>query len=108
MNKLVATTLEGKFTVFDMRTFNTASGYSFLTEAAQKATLWGVKHLPQNRDVFCTLGGNGGLNLYRYIYPSQRVIKDGDNRDKGVMGRIEILNQKDICQQPISSFDWNR
>jgi hypothetical protein len=31
MNKLVAATLEGKFTVFDMRTFNPTQGYSNLT-----------------------------------------------------------------------------
>jgi WD repeat-containing protein 92 len=47
-----------------------------LTESAQKATLWGIKHTPQNRDLFVTLGGDGGLNLYKYIYPSQRSIKD--------------------------------
>jgi hypothetical protein len=44
--------------------------------------------MPQNRDLFVTLGGNGGLNLYRYNYPSQRVIKDNDGRDKGVIGRV--------------------
>lgn len=76
MNKLSAATLEGKFSVFDLRTFNNTSGYSVLTESAQKATLWGIKHTPQNRDLFVTLGGDGGLNLYKYIYPSQRSIKD--------------------------------
>lgn len=78
MNKLGAATLEGKFTLFDLRTFNANSGYASLTESAQKATLWGVKHTPQNRDLFVTLGGNGALNLYRYTYPSQRSIKDSD------------------------------
>jgi len=24
------------------------------------------------------------------------------------MGKIEMLNQRDVCQQCISSFDWNR
>ncbi len=75
MNKLAAATLEGKFTVFDMRTFNTNEGYANLTELGQKATIWGVKHLPQNRDLFVTMGGNGALNLYRYVYPAQRMIK---------------------------------
>lgn len=76
MNKLGAATLEGKFTIFDLRTFNTQSGYANLTDTAQKATLWGVKHVPQNRDLFVTLGGNGALNLYKYHYPSQRSIKN--------------------------------
>jgi WD repeat-containing protein 92 len=48
------------------------------------------------------------LNLYKYFYPSQRSVKDGDGNERGVMGRTEKLNQKDICQQCISSFDWNK
>lgn len=55
-----------------------------------------------------TLGGDGSLNLYKYIYPSQRSVKDTDGNERGVMGRTEKLNQKDVCQQCISSFDWNR
>jgi hypothetical protein len=31
MNKLVASTLEGKFHVFDLRTLNPTSGYTYLT-----------------------------------------------------------------------------
>ncbi len=108
MNKLGAATLEGKFTLFDLRTFNPTSGYATLTESAQKATLWGIKHLPQNRDVFVTLGGNGALNLYKYHYPSQRSVKNSEGQETGVVGKVELLNQRDICQQCISSFDWNR
>lgn len=78
MNKLGAATLESKFTLFDLRTFNNTSGYAHMTEIGQKSTIWGIKHTPQNRDVFVTLGGNGALNLYRYIYPAQRMLKDTD------------------------------
>jgi len=45
-NKFVATTLEGKFNVFDLRTNHPESGYASLTEQAFKATVWGVSHLP--------------------------------------------------------------
>lgn len=55
-----------------------------------------------------TLGGDGSLSMYKYIYPSQRSVKDTDGNERGVMGRTEKLNQKDVCQQCISSFDWNR
>lgn len=24
------------------------------------------------------------------------------------MGKLELLNQRDICQQPVSAFDWNK
>lgn len=70
-----------------MRTFNSTNGYASLTEQAQKATLWGVKHTPQNRDLYVTLGGDGSLNLYKYFYPAQRSVKDNDGNERGVMGR---------------------
>lgn len=37
MNKLVATTLEGKFHVFDLRTLHPESGYAELKDSAFKA-----------------------------------------------------------------------
>ena len=107
MNKLVATTLESKFWLFDLKTYNPESGFTGLSEMAHKATIWGVRHLPQNRDLFVTLGGNGGLNLYKYHYPAQRVIKDANNIDKGVVGTVELLNSKVIAQQPVVSLDFN-
>ncbi len=87
MNKLGAATLQGKFSLFDLRTFSPTAGYATLTESAQKATLWGIKHTSQNRDLFVTLGGNGALNLYKYNYPSQRAVKDMDGNERGVMGK---------------------
>ena len=48
------------------------------------------------------------MNLYKYNYPSQRSVKDTDGNERGVMGRVEKLNQREICQQCISSFDWNK
>jgi len=88
MNKLGAATLESKFTIFDLRTFSNTTGFASSTEAAQKSTIWGIKHTPQNRDLFVTLGGNGALNLYRYVYPTQRSLKDPDGNERGVMGKI--------------------
>ena len=88
MNKLGAATLEGKFSIFDLRTFSPTTGYASMTELGQKATLWGVKHTPQNRDLFVTLGGNGTLNLYKYVYPSQRSLKDPEGNERGVMGKV--------------------
>ena len=108
MNKLVAATLEGKFCVFDLRTFNAnEGGYSGMTEKVHDATLWSIKHLPQNRDIFMTQGGNGGINLYKYNYPSQRQVQDLNGKPKGVPGTVTQLNQKDFSTQPVNSFDWN-
>lgn len=107
MNKLVATTLEGKCHLFDMRTYNVESGYSSLVEARARSTIWKVSHLPQNRDLFVTCGGDGVLALYKYNYPSQRAIKDGEGRPKGVVGTLEMLNNQTLTTQPIVSLDWN-
>lgn len=64
-NKLIVTTLESRFRVFDMRTMHPKLGFSSMVEKAHKSTIWLGKHLPQNRDVFMTCGGNGSLNLYK-------------------------------------------
>lgn len=109
MNKLVASTLEGTIQVFDMRTQHVEQGFACLKNKQTKnpSTVWGVKHLPQNRDVFCSLGGDGNLSLYQYKYPPQRVIKDADGRDKGVVGTIELINDRVLSTQPICSWDWH-
>lgn len=54
------------------------------------------------------MGGNGGINLYKYHYPTERSLKDSEGRMRGIIGSVELLNQKDICQQPVDSFDWHR
>lgn len=45
-NKLVATTLEGKFHVFDLRTLHHEEGFANMSEKAHNATIWGAKHIP--------------------------------------------------------------
>jgi len=74
---------------------------------AHKSTIWGVKHLPQNRDLFATQGGNGHINIYKYHYPSNRVLKDLDGIPQGVVGKVELLNEKKTAEQPIVGLDWN-
>jgi len=107
MNKMVVTTLESKFHVFDMKTYHPEKGYTGMPELAHKSTIWGVRHFPQNRDLFTTLGGNGALNLYKYHYPANRTINDDNDLPVGVTGRLEMLNEKILAQQPIVSVDWN-
>lgn len=45
----------------------TARAHTAAAAAAQahKSTVWLGRHLPQNRDLFMTTGGNGGLNIYK-------------------------------------------
>lgn len=46
MNKCIATTLEGKFTIYDLRTHNNETGYANVTEKGTDGTIWGLRHLP--------------------------------------------------------------
>lgn len=74
-NKLVVTTLESRFRVYDMKTQHPTLGYECLIQKAHKSTVWLGVHTPQNRELFMTCGGNGALNMYKYEYPDQRSIK---------------------------------
>jgi len=107
MNKLIVCTLESKFRIFDLRTQHPQEGFAFMSEKAHKSTVWQGCHLPQNRDLFMTGGGNGGLNIYKYCYPSSRTKQDSEGRALGVPGSVELLNSRVIASQPIVSFDWS-
>ncbi|XP_046992196.1 dynein axonemal assembly factor 10 [Schistocerca americana] len=106
MNKLVATTLESKFYVYDTRTFHPKKGFASLSERAHKSTIWLARHLPQNRDIFVTCGGSGSVCLWKYNYPAQRV-KTTDDGAVGVVGTVSLLQNNTLSSQPISSYDWN-
>jgi WD repeat-containing protein 92 len=107
MNKLAVTTLESRFRLFDVRTQHPEQGFAFLSEKAHKATVWCSRHLPQNRDIFMTGGGNGGFNLYKYHYPKSRTQMANDNVPCGVMGNVELLNSRVISSQPLTCCDWS-
>lgn len=108
MNKVVVTTLESKFRCYDMRTRHPVDGFAFTSEVAHRSTVWTAAHLPQNRDVFMTGGGNGGFNIYRYRYPKSRVAKHPqDGKPVGVAGSVDLLNSRVVSTQPIVGFDWS-
>ena len=99
--------LESKIHLFDLRTLHPELGYAGLSDVAHNSTIWGSKFLPQNRDIFISMGGNGAVNIYKYNYPTQRSVMDENNIPKGVVGNLSILNTKDITTQPIVGFDWH-
>jgi WD repeat-containing protein 92 len=78
MNKLAVATLEGGLHIFDMRTRHPERGFACVSErdagralgtngkiSGAKATVWAVKHLPQNRDIFVSCGGTGSIRLWK-------------------------------------------
>jgi len=108
MNKFVVTCLESQFSVYDARTLHPQNGFAHVTEKVPVgATVWGAKHLPQNREISMVLGGDGTLMLYKYRYPDQRQVKDADGAPVGVAGTMDLLNKRNVSTQPISSWDWS-
>lgn len=109
MNKLLATCLEGRIHMWDLRTFHAKKGYSSLSHKVEKGqTIWGGAFLPQNREVFATLGGSGSVGLYKYNYPEKRTKTLDDDSVIGVMGSLEKLQDSALGDQPLSSFDWSQ
>ncbi|XP_067015666.1 dynein axonemal assembly factor 10 [Anabrus simplex] len=106
INKIVATTLESGILVYDVSR-QTKNGYPCRKEKARVGTVWLVRHLPQNREVFVTCGGSGEVTLWQYHYPEQRYKKDADGVESTVVGSIEEVQNADIASQPIISYDWN-
>jgi WD40 repeat protein len=111
MNKLIVSGLEGKFRVYDMRTYHPEHGYAgcetdLSKQAGKKSTVWGSYVLPQNREVFAVNAGSE-LSLFKYSYPDQRKIKAEDGLEVGVAGTVEMLNESCIGSQPCVGFDWH-
>lgn len=107
MNKLIATTLESKFYVYDLRTFHSEKGFARLVDKGHKSTVWCGKHLPQNREIFTTTGGNGSVMLWKYSYPAARSKQLDDGSTVGIIGEVKPLQNATITSQPITSFDWS-
>lgn len=120
MNKLAVTTLEGGLLVYDMRTQHPTKGFSCVEErnagrsvgsngviSGPKATVWTVRHLPQNRDVFLTGSGTGSIRLWKYDYPDKRVTDDADGNKEGVAGKLQMVSAVTLSSQPVHSFDWH-
>jgi len=99
--------LDSKFTVFDLRTQHKDNGFASVTTVSHKSTIWVGAHLPQNRDIFMTAGGNGSLHLWKYKYPGNRVKQLEDGSEEGVAGEAVELNRVSSSTQPIFSFEWS-
>uniref|UniRef100_A0A182NJA8 WD repeat-containing protein 92 n=1 Tax=Anopheles dirus TaxID=7168 RepID=A0A182NJA8_9DIPT len=120
MNKLAVSTLEGCLHVYDMRTQHAEKGFARVLERSvgkalgangvmygTKSTVWTVKHLPQNRDIFMTGGGSGSVRLWLYHYPETRINTLSEGVDEGVAGTIEMLHATSLSTQPVHTFDWS-
>ena len=95
INKMIVTTLDSKFYLYDFTNYfqNQKKLYDEVN-----TTIWGAKFLPQKRDMFVSLGGDGNLNLYKYDK------KDFLNNSKD---KLNMLSSNYICSRPIIGFDWH-
>ncbi|XP_053664879.1 dynein axonemal assembly factor 10 [Anopheles marshallii] len=120
MNKLAVSTLEGGLFVYDMRTQHSEKGFASVREktvgqslgtngviSGAKSTVWTVKHLPQNRDIFITGGGSGNVRVWLYHYPEKRTKTLSDGQEQGVAGSLEMLHATTLSTQPVHTFDWS-
>ena len=56
--------------------FNALQGFACTSvKACAGSTVWGVAHLPDNRDVSMITCGDGSMSLWKYSYPDQRKVK---------------------------------
>ncbi|KAI0982885.1 hypothetical protein GJ496_011568 [Pomphorhynchus laevis] len=107
LNKLVAVGLNSSISVFDLLPINTLNIKS-VSQKEHDSTIWTVRHLPQNREVFVTCGGTGSLNLWKYNYPAKRITLNNQGEQVGEAGTLDKLCSQNVSTQPICSLDWNR
>merc|ERR1719336_92674 len=101
MNKLLVTGLESNFVIYDMRTKHPTDGYASIKTEAHGSTIWYGKYLPQNRELWCTCGGNGEVNMWKYKYPPKRVEMDPFTKEKrGILGTVEKIAEQKLGPQP--------
>ena len=95
VNKMIVTTLDSKFYLYDFTNYfqNQKKLYDEVN-----TTIWGAKFLPQKRDMFVSLGGDGNLNLYKY---DKKDFLNNSN------DKLNMLSSNYICSRPIIGFDWH-
>jgi len=106
MNKLIATTIESHFYVFDIKVQHPTKGFGYIKNNVHKHTIWTVRHLPQYREIFTTTGGNGSVYLWKYMYPEERCRVESDGDMITNPGKLQLIQNQLISTQPINNFRW--
>ncbi|KAJ3044784.1 WD repeat-containing protein 92 [Rhizophlyctis rosea] len=104
-NKMVVTTLESSFHVFDLRTQHPKNGFaSTVVKAHDNTTVWTGHHKSPSITTSPTYLASHLISNY----PSSRTRKDADNKhDEGVPGTCELINNANVAEQPVAAFDWS-
>ena len=110
INKMISTTLDSKIYLFDLKNLENNNNLNChkLIDEVNNTTIWGTKFMPQKRDIFISMGGNGSLNLYKYKN-NDFNFDDIDNIHNNKGNReLKLLNSNIISKQPIIGFDWHK
>lgn len=105
LNKMAATTLDSKIYLFDLKNLekNNYLRCNKLIGEVNNTTIWGIKFLPQNRNIFISMDGNGSLNIYKYnnndFFFNELDTNQIENQS------LTLLSHNLICSQPIIGFD---
>eukprot|EP01083_Nonionella_stella_P181100 647664_1 len=108
MNKLLITSLESQFRVYNLKMLKSGAECPHVLQKAHDATVWLGKHLPQNRDLFATLGGNGTIKIWKFFYSKKLRGDDFNYKQNNEFGILELVAENTLTDQPIVSFDWNK
>ena len=107
INKMIATTLDSKIYLFDVKNLEKRnnSNCDKLMDEINNTTIWGTKFVPQRRDIFVSLGGNGSLNIYKFHNSDFNCDKiESSNKENR---KLKLINSHIISTQPIIGFDWH-
>jgi len=98
---LVATTCNSKIHI--VQSGNPSQTHP--VESGHKSAVWCASHLPQNRAIFMTSGGDGNLNLWQHKDTTTTMTtttKTTTNSPK-----VELLASAGLSKEAISRFSWH-
>ena len=107
MRSVLATCLQGFLYLWDISSTGRMADSPQLSEKIKNNhTIWGGRYLHQNSDIFSTIDGSGSVKIWKYNF-SKELSQNNDCNKTNVTRSIEKLQESQLSEQPISSFDWS-
>ena len=108
MRSVSATCLQGFVHIWDISSTRHMGNFPHWSERINKHnhTIWGGRYLPQNSNIFLTIDGSGSVKIWRYNCSKELYQHDSD-RNRSTPPSLEKIQESQLSEQPISSFDWS-
>lgn len=109
MRSLAATCLQGFVHLWDLSSTGHIGASPHWSEKINKQshTIWGGRYLHQNSDIFATIDGSGCVKIWKYNSSKELTQRNTDDNKISVPRSLEKLQESQLSEQPISSFDWS-